>query len=210
MVYMPLVGFGLGVAMALVDQALEAFVGHFARSAMVIALVLVATAGLHPVGVARTLAAFRRRQPEPSAAEIGPGNWLIATAVIGLELVCLASIVSAPARARAIVLAMMLSRWAIVPIGYGLRPLDSSGLGLPYEGGIKFREFAIGSVVGLGLAMGLYDIVALAAIVALALTILLLRLLFSRGLGGASGYALAAGAAICELVVLAVLAALRI
>jgi hypothetical protein len=35
-------------------------------------------------------------------------------------------------------------------------------------------------------------------------------LLFSRGLGGASGYALAAGAAICELVVLALLAALRI
>ncbi len=210
MVFIPLVGFGLGIAMAIVDQALEAFVGPLARSAIVIALVLVLTRGLHLVGLTRTIAAFRRSASVRSNAEIGLGDWLVAIAVIGLELVCLASIVNAPARARAIVLAMMLSRWAIVPIAYGLKPLDPLGLGLPYEGGIQFREFAIGSVVALGLAMGLYDIVALAAIVALALTILLLRLLFSRGLGGASGYALAAGAAICELVVLAVLAALRI
>ncbi len=210
MVFIPLVGLGLGVAMALVDQTLEALGGPLARSAIIIALVLVATGGLYPVGLAHALAAFRRSGHGRSRAESGLGNWLVAIAVIGLELVCLASIVNAPARARAIVLAMMLSRWAIVPIAYGLKPLDRSGLGIPYEGGIQFREFAIGSVVALGLAMGLYDIVALAAIVALALTILLLRLLFSRGLGGASGYALAAGAAICELVVLAVLAAFRI
>ncbi len=195
--------------MALVDQALEAFVGPLARSAIVIAFVLVLTRGLHPIGLARTVGAFRHKL-RASASEIGLGNWLVAIAVIGLELVCLASIAHAPARARAMVLAMMLSRWAMVPIAYGLRPLDASGLGLPYEGGIQFREFAIGSVVALGLAMGLYDIVAMAAIVALALTILLLRLLFSRGLGGASGCALAAGAAICEVTVLAVLAALRI
>jgi hypothetical protein len=56
--------------------------------------------------------------------------------------------------------------------------------------------------------MGLYDVIGLAAIVAVALAILGLRLLLSRRLVGVGGNALAAGAAVCELLTLAVLAAL--
>jgi len=51
-------------------------------------------------------------------------------------------------------------------------------------------------------------VVGLAAIVAVALAILGLRLLFSRRLGGVGGHALAAGAAVCELVTIATLAAI--
>ena len=124
------------------------------------------------------------------------------------EILALGTILSPPARGRAIVLAILLSRWAIVPIGYGLRPLEDSGLGIPFSGGITFYEFAISSVIALGAAMGLYDVVGLAAIIAVALTILGLRLLFSRRLGGVGGHALAAGAAVCELVTFAVVAAI--
>ena len=112
-------------------------------------------------------------------------------------------------RAAAIVMAMMLSRWAIIPIGYGLKPLEHWGLGIPYEGGISFREFAVSSAVALGLTMGLYQNVGLAVIVALALTILAMRLVLSRRMGGASGYTLAGGCALVEVVTFAVLAALR-
>jgi cobalamin synthase len=132
---------------------------------------------------------------------------LAAIALVALEVYLLASIEHPPGRARAIVLATMLSRWAIVPIGYGLKPLDRWGLGVPWEGGIRFREFAGSSLIALGLAMGLYEVVAIAAIVVLAAMILLLRLLFSRRLGGAHGFALAAGAAVCELAMFALLAA---
>jgi hypothetical protein len=45
-------------------------------------------------------------------------------------------------------------------------------------------------------------------IVALALTILAMRLVLSRRLGGAAGYALAGGMAVCEIVVFATMAAL--
>jgi len=214
MVFVPLVGFALGVAAALVDHATATLGNRLVRSVLVMLLLTTATKALHPIGLARTVAALRASGPQssvqPNAPQIGAGGWLAAILLIALELACLAAITNPAARAQAIVLATMLSRWAIVPIGYGLGPLDLSGLGVPYEGGIKFREFAIGSVVALGIAMGLYDIVALAAIVVLALTILSMRLLFIRRLGGASGYALAGGAAICELVVLATLTALRI
>jgi len=105
-------------------------------------------------------------------------------------------------------MASMLSRWAIVPIGYGLRPLERWGLGVPYEGPIRFREFSVSSAVALGLTMALYENVGLAVIVALALTILAMRLVLSRRLGGAAGYALAGGMATCELIVFTVMAAL--
>ena len=84
-----------------------------------------------------------------------------------------------------------------------LRPaaIGTMGLGVPYENGIRFREFAVSSVIALGATMALYENVGLAVIVALALTILALRLVFSRRLGGAAGYSLAGSMAICELVV---------
>jgi cobalamin synthase len=214
MVFVPLVGFAFGAAAALVDHATASLGNGLVRSVVVILVLTAATKALHPIGLARTVAALRANSSDlskhPNAPRIGAFGWLAATVLVALEVACLAAITNPAARAQAIVLATMLSRWAIVPIGYGLRPLNPSGLGLPYEGGITFREFAIGSVVALGIAMGLYEIVALAAIVALALTILSIRLLFIRRLGGASGYALAGGAAVCELVVLATLAALRI
>ena len=94
-----------------------------------------------------------------------------------------------------------------MPIGYGLQPLEESGLGILFRRA-HIHEIAISSVIALGAAMGLYDVVGLAAIMAVALTILGLRLLFSRSLGGVGGHALEAGAALCELVTVAVVAAI--
>jgi hypothetical protein len=58
--------------------------------------------------------------------------------------------------------------------------------------------------------MGLYQNVGLAVIIALALTILAMRLVLSRRMGGASGYMLAGGCAVAEVITFAVLAALRV
>src|SRR5258708_9864569 len=107
-------------------------------------------------------------------------------------------------------MAVPLWRWAIVPLGYGLKPLEHWGLGIPYEAGISFREFAVSSVVALGLTMGLYRNVGLAVIVALALTVLAIRLVLSARMKGASGYMLAGGCALIEIVIFAMLAALGV
>jgi hypothetical protein len=64
-------------------------------------------------------------------------------------------------------------------------------------------------VIALGLTMGLYQNVGLAVIIVLALTILAMRLVLSRRMGGASGYMLAGGCALVEVVTFAVLAAIR-
>jgi cobalamin synthase len=207
--FLPLAGLIAGVALALVDRALAPLSSAPARSAITIAVAVLLSGGIFPIGVARTVDTLIAGTPADDNAR--RTRWLGALAallMIAMEVFALGAIAGAPARARALVLAMLLSRWAIVPIGYGLRPLEESGLGIPYFGGLTFAEFAISSVIALGIAMGLYDVIGLAAIVAVALAILGLRLLLSRRLVGVGGNALAAGAAVCELLTLAVLAAL--
>ncbi len=167
--------------------------------------------GLANRGVADTVEVLRRgtRPASTGLARIGPVGAGAAIVAFAFEVWCLSRITDDAGRAGALVMAMMLSRWAIVPIGYGLQPLEHWGLGIPYEGGISFREFAVSSAIALGLTMGLYENVGLAVIVALALTILAMRLVLSRRLGGASGYMLAGGCALGEVVTFAVMAAIR-
>ncbi|MFZ0678099.1 adenosylcobinamide-GDP ribazoletransferase [Candidatus Binatus sp.] len=211
MVYFPIVGFVLGVVLAIVDRTTAFVAGPIGRSFLVLIVGVVLSLGLANRGVADTVEVLRRgtRPASTGLTRIGPVGAGAAIVAFAFEIWCLSRITDDTGRAGALVMAMMLSRWAIIPIGYGLKPLEHWGLGTPYEGGISFREFAVSSVVALGLTMGLYQNVGLAVIIALALTILAMRLVLSRRMGGASGYMLAGGCAIAEVVTFAVLAAIR-
>src|SRR6266852_6055230 len=190
MVFFPIVGFILGVVLAIFDSAIGVALGPVARSLATLMIAAGLSLGLANRGLADTVEVVRRGTRPASTG--------------------LTRIANNSGRAAAIVMAMMLSRWAIVPIGYGLKPLEHWGLGVPYEGGISFREFAVSSAVALGLTMGLYRNVGLAVIVALALTVLAIRLVLSARMKGASGYMLAGGCALAEIVIFAVLIALGI
>lgn len=210
MMFFPVVGFLLGVILAIADRAAGMMLGPVATSVVVLILGAVLSLGLANRGIADTVEVVRRgtRPASTGLTRIGPLGALASILALTFEVWCLSRITDRFGRAGALVMAMMLSRWSIVPIGYGLKPLEHWGLGVPYEGNISFREFAISSVVALGLTMGLYQNVGLAVIVALALTVLAMRLLLSRRMGGASGYMLAGGCGAIEVATFAVLAAL--
>ena len=211
LVFLPVVGLVAGIVFAFIDRTLGTVLSPMPQSLLVIAIIEIATGGIDPLGIADLIDAIRigSRPASTGLARIGPVgavaslSWFIAVVYL------LSRIQDQTSRSGAIVMATMLSRWSMVPIGYGLRSLERWGLGVPYENGIRFREFAVSSAIALGLAMGLYENVGLAAIIALALTIVALRLTFSRRLGGAAGYALAGGMAVCELVVFVVLVMLK-
>ncbi|MGH7923714.1 MAG: adenosylcobinamide-GDP ribazoletransferase [Candidatus Binatus sp.] len=211
MVYFPIVGFILGVILAIADRTAGLVAGPAGRSFVVLLAGAALSLGLANRGMADTFEVVRRgtRPASTGLTRIGPVGASATIVAFAFEVWCLSRITDDAGRAGAIVMAMTLSRWANIPIGYGLKPLEHWGLGIPYEGGISFREFAVSSVVALGLTLGLYQNVGLAVIVALALTVLAMRLVLSRRMGGASGYMLAGGCALVEVVTFAVLAALR-
>jgi cobalamin synthase len=210
LVFLPVVGLIAGVIFAFIDRALDGLLSPMPRSLVVLLLVEVAAGGLDPWGIADLIDAIRigSRPASTGLARIGPLGALAAIVWFLAAAFLFARIRDPSSRSGTLVMASMLSRWGLVPIGYGLRPLERWGLGVPYEGPIRFREFSVSSAVALGLTMALYENVGLAVIVALALTILAMRLVLSRRLGGAAGYALAGGMAICELMIFAAMAAL--
>ncbi len=212
MVFFPIVGFILGMVLAISDSAIGSMLGPVARSLVTLMVAAGLSLGLANRGIADTVEVLRRgmRPASTGLTRIGPFGAIVSIVAFGFEVWCLSRISSQSGRASALVMAMMLSRWAIVPIGYGLKPLEHWGLGVTYEGGISFREFALSSVIALGLTMGLYQNVGLAVIIALALTVLAVRLVVSARMNGASGYMLAGGCALVEIVTLAVLAALGV
>jgi adenosylcobinamide-GDP ribazoletransferase len=210
LIFMPIVGLALGVILALVDYALAPIFAVGTRSLVVLLFGAAISLGLAERGVADLFEALRHcgRLASTGLARLGPLAILVAFVAFAIKVWCLARIDAQASRATAIVLAMMLSRWSIVPIGYGLRPLEQWGLGIPFAGGLTFREFSVSSAVALGLALGLYRNIGLVVIIAIALAILGLRLVLSGGLGGASGSALAGGCGLIEIVAIAVVASL--
>jgi len=212
LVFLPIIGLAIGVALALADDALEAALGTVARSIIALTIGVAISLGLAQRGFADSVEGLRRggRLAATGLARVGPISMLAAAAAFIFEVWCLARIHDQASRSSAIVIAMTLSRWSMVPIAYGLRPLERWGLGIPFEGGLTFREFAISSVVALGLMMGLYRNIGLLVIIAIALAILALRLVFSRALGGVSGFALAGGCAIVEIAAIGFVALLSV
>jgi len=212
MAWIPIAGFALGATLAILDYGAGFISSSLSRSIATLLTAAILSGGMTIRGLADTVEALRRgvRPASTGLARIGPIGGIAVVGAFALEVWCLAQIHDEAGRAAAIVLATMLSRWSIVPIGYGLRPLERWGLGLPFEGGISFREFSVSSTIALSVAMGLYRNAGLAAIIAAALAILAMRLLISRRLGGASGFALAGGCAAVEIVTIAALAAIRI
>jgi len=210
MIYFPVIGFLLGLVATVVDKTAGRLLGPAGSSLVVLLAGSALSLGLANRGVADLVEGIRfgERPASTGLARIGPLGALAAVITFAVEVWCLSRIVDPATRAAAIVMAMMLSRWSIVPIGYGLKPLEHWGLGIPFAGGIRFREFAVSSAVALGLTMALYQNVGLAVIIAVALTILAMRLLLSRRMRGVSGFALAGGCAVVEVVTFAVVAGL--
>ena len=208
LVYTPIVGFAMGVLLGLIDRALAPYAGFIARSAIVIALEALAMLFLQWRGIADIAAALRAgsRPASTGLARIGPVGAAFSLAALVVVVILLSTIRNPAVRTGALVMASMLGRWSIVPVAFGLKAGERWGLGVPFEGGIEFREFAVSSVIALGLTLALYAGLGLIVVVVLALVILAMRFLFSRRLGGAPGFALAGASAIVEIAVIATLA----
>jgi adenosylcobinamide-GDP ribazoletransferase len=208
--FAPVVGLAIGIVLAVIDRALAPLFAVALRSFALLVIAFGAMLGLPMRGIADTAEAIRQgaRVGPTGFSRIGPLGAFVALGAFALEAIVLARITSPAGRASAIVMSQMLGRFAIVPVAYGLRPLERWGLGLPYEVAVTFREFAVASVIALGLTTILYQNIGLIVVVAFAIAVLLMRLVFSRRLGGVAGYTLGGASAIAELAVLATVAAL--
>jgi cobalamin synthase len=210
LVFTPLIGFFAGVLLGLFDHTLTLKVSVGTRSLAVVMAPSLAMLFLQWRGIADLFEALRAgaRPASTGLARIGPAGVAVAGAAFALEVLLLTRIREPASRTAALVMSSMLARWSIVPLAFGLKAGERWGLGLPFEGGIEFREFAVSSVIALGLTLALYADVGLVVTVVVAVAILGLRFLFSRRFGGVPGFALAGASAIIEIAVIMTIATL--
>jgi adenosylcobinamide-GDP ribazoletransferase len=211
MAWFPLVGLLMGIVYALEDRALSFLLPHAIRSALVVLSMTMLTGALHLDGLADSADALgagvdRRRALEIlSDSRIGTFGAIALFFALALKLVSIATVFGKP-RFAMLVLAPMLSRWAMVTVSYHIDYLRTSGAGsamLARDGG---RNLAIASIVALPAIIPFFSRKVIVAYVLAAIAALMLRRFYRRRLGGITGDLIGACGEIVEVLAMIIIA----
>ena len=207
-VFFPLVGLALGGVLVVVDHGLAAIAPVAVRSVVLVALLAIATGGLHLDGLADSADALLTRDRDRALAIMRDS----ATGAFGVVAVVLVLLLKARSidalpddgRTAALLIAPMLARWAMVVLAFGSHAARTEGLGFAMVGSMTFREFGIATVAALWVALAWTAARGLTAVIVLAATTIGCRILAHRKLGGVTGDLLGALAEVAEALVLAI------
>jgi adenosylcobinamide-GDP ribazoletransferase len=212
--FFPVIGLGLG-ALAGAVARLGSSLGDQRLAALLAAGLLLAVespAQLSAVGrCLRTR--FRMRREGGSSREVEhPAAFGASTRAATLALATLEALavlaIPAGARSVALMLALLLSRWAFVVHVYGSIPAAGSGDAESLTAGVKFREFGTASVTAMGLTLALADATGLVLLLAVATLSVALRVLAHHWFGGVNPETAFAAADVTETGTLLLCAAL--
>lgn len=191
-IYFPLVGGLLGAALALIDWGLHRLVPIQVAAALVLVAWMGLTRGLHLDGLADTadglLGGWDREQRLAIMRDsrLGTFGALALFAALLLKFSLLGHL-PLSWRARVLVVAPVLARWAMVQAITCYPPARQEGLGHFFRRHVKASDLILPSVVALALSLvccGLWGLVILAGV-------LLMGLLFNggvtRSVGGLTG-----------------------
>jgi adenosylcobinamide-GDP ribazoletransferase len=148
----PLIGLLMGLTFALEDRALAFWLGHAMRSALIVLSMAVLSGAIHLDGLADTADALGAGRDRLRALEIlrdsriGAYGTIALFFALGLKVLSLASLAGKP-RLAALILAPMLSRWALVAVSHKLDYLRAAGAGSSMLGRGSERNLTIASVI---------------------------------------------------------------
>jgi adenosylcobinamide-GDP ribazoletransferase len=199
--FFPVVGALIGGALVACSALAERLVSRPVSSVLVVAV----WAGLSGGMTLRCVAAVARgRTPGETRT-----SWakLAVALVVASKTVTLA-LTATPLAARALIIAPLLGRWALVVLAHGARPVRGGTAAAFQLGRVTFREFAWSSVMAFAITLSLADAVGLVFIIVAAAIATGIRLLAYARSGAMSVDVLGAGVETVETAVLAVAALL--
>jgi adenosylcobinamide-GDP ribazoletransferase len=208
--FYPAVGLAMGAVAAGTAHAVAAVRPALAGAAGV--LVLEVLSGGRPRrGLAAAGALVRPGAPavvlERLRAAPAAPEWIVAAAAL-IAKIAAATMLPAPARTVALLVASMLGRWAIAVLCYGGAPTHARGTAAALVGRARFREFGAASVTAFAVTLSLAEAVGLLLVVTAALATVGMRLWAYRRVGGLTGRLLVATGEVVETLVVVLLALL--
>ena len=208
----PLVGFMLGVMLAVEDLALALLFGTTIRSGLIVLTLVVVTGGLHLDALADTADALGAHSNRERALEIlrDSSVGVFGSAAIllwlGLYWTALAA-VEGSRRTAAIYLAPGLGRWAMVAVSAGLDYLRPAGAGSFLKPEWGWLNLRIASAIAMIAIIPVFSSHTGAAAASAIVTAAAARWFYRRWLGGVTGDLIGAAGAIAELAAILAMAA---
>jgi adenosylcobinamide-GDP ribazoletransferase len=204
--WFPVVGFGLGLGLALVGWAAARLFPPLLVALLTITAWKLLTGGLHLDGLADCLDGLAGRDPEHRLA-IMRDSRIGAFAAIGLVLVLLLDVVALAEMAedrrwRALVVAPTVARAAPLVLARLFPPARRDGHGARFQASIGAGSPVLAAGLALLVAVGFLGLAGVVAAVAGFLAAVLVGALFTRRLGGITGDVLGAAVEGAELAAL--------
>lgn len=210
MAYFPLVGALLGAILAGLNLLLGSLWSATTTATLLVVALALLTGGLHLDGLADAAdALLSRKEREAKLAimeesQIGTFGALAVVYCLLLKLAFLSELPT-PARGRGLILAVALGRWAMISVAMLFPSARSEGMGWAFKAHLRGRDFALATLVSLGLAALLFPFWGLAVCGALWLATMALGRAMTRALGGMTGDTYGATCEIGEVLALGVL-----
>jgi adenosylcobinamide-GDP ribazoletransferase len=211
MAWFPFVGLLMGIAYAVEDRVLSYLLPHAIRSAIIVLSMTILTGAVHLDGLADTADALGGGVDRARALEIlrdsriGAFGAIALFFVLALKLVSIATVFGKP-RFAMLLLAPMLSRWAMVAVSYHIDYLRASGAGSAMLGRDGGRNLAIPGIVAFAAIIPFFSRRAIAAYVIAIIASFMMRRFYRRWLGGITGDLIGACGEIVEVLAMIILA----
>ncbi|HRY29514.1 MAG TPA: adenosylcobinamide-GDP ribazoletransferase [Elusimicrobiota bacterium] len=208
LIYFPVVGWLLGLALAVLITRLSRFSGQGVAPAMVVVVALVVlTGGLHLDGLADTFDALLSWKSKDEMLSILRDPHVGVMGILGLLCVLLLKIaflswVSVPHQTAALVLMCVLGRWGLVWSLFLFPYARPEGKAKAFAEGINRKIFFGATLVALSLILFFWQWRGLIAGFAAALSSFLVGHAAKKKLGGITGDTLGAGCELTETTVL--------
>jgi cobalamin synthase len=210
-VYYPLVGLALGLLWLAVDRAVSAVAGRIVASIAVALVAALATGGRPLRALARTIAALPcDRASRLAVIESGRGNAsdnLCAAIVLAMEVAVLCALVRY--RPVGLVFAPVLGTCSMVVLAVGSRAARADGRRLKFAPSVTFREFGLASTATFAMVFLTTEFLGLLLVLATAAFTIAARVLLHRWIDGVNETTMLATGEAAQLMILALLVALR-
>ncbi len=210
--WFPLIGLAMGIAFALEDYALSFFFDHSVRSTLIVLSMAVLSGAVHLDGLADTADALGAGSDRVSAlailrdSRIGVFGAIALFFALGLKTLSLVELDGWP-RFEALILAPMLSRWALLGVSYKMDYLRTEGSGSKMLGRESERNLTIATVIAIGAMLPFFSWKVIFTYAIALMVTLAMRSFYLRWLGGITGDLIGACSEIVEVLAILTIAA---
>ncbi len=207
-IFFPLIGAFIGVLLVIISRLTSAFLPVSVSDAIVLAVLILVTGGLHVDGFADTIDAFAGGKNKDDVLRIMKDSRIGTFGVTGLIMLLLTkyiSIQNLPVDTKYLILIAMpiFGRWSVLPMGSIFKYARiEGGTGKAFAESIGLKEFIIGTLTALAIIVSLLKFKGFLMFIVIFIVTLIIGRYSEKKINGITGDVFGAAIELNELIVL--------